>query len=100
MSDSPQGDGSWQASDGKWHPPEQAPDWPATPASTTTPSKQWRSDPWNRLALVAIAVAVWAWLSVKPPPGPNPIWLWIALFTALAYLATWGIVKKILSKMK
>ena len=25
MSDSPQGPGWWQASDGKWYPPEQAP---------------------------------------------------------------------------
>jgi hypothetical protein len=31
MSDAPQGPGWWQASDGKWYPPEQAPGGPAVP---------------------------------------------------------------------
>ncbi len=31
MSDTPQGPGWWQASDGQWYPPEQAPAQPATP---------------------------------------------------------------------
>ena len=37
MSDTPQGQGWWQASDGKWHPPEQAPGPSQPPAPTPGP---------------------------------------------------------------
>ncbi len=38
MSDSPQGPGWWQASDGKWYPPESAPGGSPTPAGGGTPA--------------------------------------------------------------
>ncbi len=40
MTDVPQGDGWWQASDGQWYPPEQHPDHrePAAPIPTPTPT--------------------------------------------------------------
>lgn len=37
MSDSSQGEGWWQASDGKWYPPEQASSLPVPPAPPTSP---------------------------------------------------------------
>ncbi|MCX7619639.1 MAG: hypothetical protein N2037_02200 [Acidimicrobiales bacterium] len=45
MSDTPQGHGWWQASDGKWYPPEQHPDYtgnqaaPASPGVDQTPTQ-------------------------------------------------------------
>ena len=59
MSDSTQGEGWWQASDGKWYPPEQHPDFqgPATePISAAEPPT---APPTTAMPPVA-------------PPGPPP----------------------------
>lgn len=40
MSDTPQGDGWWQASDGKWYPPQQAPGAAQQPAPQQAPPTQ------------------------------------------------------------
>lgn len=40
MSDTPQGDGWWQASDGKWYPPHQAPGAPRQPAGDQPTTQQ------------------------------------------------------------
>jgi hypothetical protein len=69
MSDATQGPGWWQASDGKWYPPEQHPDYtpptqaadaiPPTAATPTTPPVPPSSpDPTQAMA------------PVPPPPGP------------------------------
>jgi hypothetical protein len=50
MSDVSQGPGWWQASDGKWYPPQQAP-------TAAPPPPQWGAPP-----------------AYRPPPGPVPQW--------------------------
>lgn len=66
MSDAPQGEGWWQASDGRWYPPQQtgparpptpAPPTPAAPAPTRAPAG-------NRLALFLIGAAAAAGVSL------------------------------------
>jgi hypothetical protein len=59
MSDAPAGPGWWQASDGKWYPPETRPQWPpvpdATPAPDGAPSTPGSGTPYGA--------------SPTPPPG-------------------------------
>ncbi len=55
MSDTPQGQGWWQASDGKWYPPEQRPG-PVTPPAAPPPAGPPPATP----------------PSMGPPPGPSP----------------------------
>ena len=64
MSDTPQGPGWWQASDGKWYPPQSAPTAapppPPSPVYGTPPQPQWTPPPakkgGNKGCLIALAV--------------------------------------------
>ena len=57
MSMSPQGSGWWQASDGRWYPPEQHPS-ATSPPGFTTPALQRPRPPWGLLIGLAVVVAV------------------------------------------
>jgi len=78
MSDSTQGPGWWQASDGKWYPPEQHPDAPAaategvpqTPASP--PTQAIPPTPPPTAAMPAVAPPIGGPPPVGPPPGGPP----------------------------
>jgi hypothetical protein len=64
MSDVSQGPGWWQASDGKWYPPELRADYvaplPPPESAPTTPQPWWRQIGAREIAIVAIVVAILA----------------------------------------
>lgn len=83
MSDTPQGPGWWQASDGRYYPPEQHPTAPATPspepwpAPTTPSSESWQAPtgpppgPWQ--APTGPPPGAWQAPGLPPPvPPANP----------------------------
>jgi hypothetical protein len=57
MSMSPEGPGWWQASDGRWYPPEQHPS-ATPPPGFTTPTPQRSGPPWGLLIGLAVLVVV------------------------------------------
>src|SRR5690242_11506331 len=71
--DSPQGPGWWQASDGKWYPPETAPSAPTpapTPAYPTTPAASAGREPVQLSFDAPLEMARWrpfvSWLLAIP----------------------------------
>lgn len=54
---SPEGPGWWQASDGRWYPPEQHPS-ATRPPGFTTPAPQRQGPPWGLLIGLAVLVVV------------------------------------------
>jgi len=70
MSDTSQGDGWWIASDGKWYPPEQHPDYvaptPEPSAPAPTPEPVWPSDQPSSVSETVVMPAA------EPPQQPRP----------------------------
>jgi hypothetical protein len=57
MSDLPQGEGRWQASDGKWYPPESAPKAQPQVSAKRQPEAGWFSK-WNRWVVIGVVAFI------------------------------------------
>ncbi len=79
MSDTSQGPGWWQASDGKWYPPEQAPGYQAPAGGGGTPA--------GGVTLDFGAAFSWAWKQFTDNLGA---WLTISIVVAVIYLVFFG----------
>jgi hypothetical protein len=62
MSDTSQGAGWWQASDGKWYPPEAQPQYAAVGAQTQPPQVAVVAQPTNGLAVASLVLSI-VWIS-------------------------------------
>lgn len=83
MSDSSQGPGWWQASDGKWYPPEQAPDYQAAGAAGGAPAGGGGTDIGSTLG--------YAWNKFIQNIGEWVV-LWLVLVAAVIIFAVIGAV--------
>ena len=83
MSDTSQGPGWWQASDGKWYPPEQAPGYQA-PAGGGGAA----DGGGGGIALDFGAAFSWSWKQFTENIGP---WITIAVGVAVVYLVFFGL---------
>lgn len=66
MSDTPQGPGWWQASDGRWYPPSLSPGWevPSSPGQTPATPPSGNKSVWRKFRALPTAMQVIAWAVV------------------------------------
>ncbi len=83
MSDTSQGPGWWQASDGKWYPPEQAPGYQAPAAGGGAAAGGAAGG-----SLDFGAAFSWSWNQFTTNIGP---WITIAVVVAVVYLVFFGL---------
>ncbi len=87
MSDTSQGPGWWQASDGKWYPPEQAPGYQA-PAGGEAAAGGTPAGGGGGATLDIGAAFSWSWKQFTENIGP---WITIAIGVAVVYLVFFGL---------